>query len=163
MATERLLPHYVDNSEGGIIHLRPANSTTRIVLYCLVASSSVLLVALVLEWLVYADLLHRTGPLRVVGTTIAAVVTFAFVLQWQLGLRRRHSEALRRLRLIAEFNDQIRNAMQAVACVTYATDPNAAEAIRQAVEKIDLALRGVVAESKPPTSAVSPKTFSKTA
>ena len=139
------------------------NSTVRIVVYSVLASCSVLIVALVLQWLVYADWLHETGPVRVVGTTIAAIVTFAFVLHWQVGLRRRHAEALRRLQVIAEMNDQIRNALQAIACVTYATDPNATQAVRNAVEIIDAALRGVVAESKSPASTGSPKTFRKSA
>ncbi len=139
------------------------NSTARIVLYCMIASCSVLLVAIILQWLVYNDWLHETGPVRVVGTTIATIVTFTFILHWQLGLRRRHAEALRRLEIIAEMNDRIRNALQAIACVTYATDPKATQWVREAVEIIDAALQGVLTESKAPAITTSAKAFRKTA
>ncbi len=158
---------HTGNSERAIadaLRLNHAtNSTARIVLYCLLASFSVLLVAVVLQRVIYTDWLHQPDPVRVVGKTIAAIIAFAFVLHWQLSLRRRHTETLRRLEVIAEMNNQIRNALQAIACVTYATDPNATQAVRDAIETIDAALRGVVAESKPPASTASPKSFRKSA
>jgi len=122
-------------------------------------SFSVLLVAALLQWFVYNNLLHETGQVRVVGTTIAAIITFAFVLHWQLNLRRCHAEALRRLKVIAEMNNKIRNALQAIECLLYATNPEVTQPVRDAVETIDAALRGVLAESKPPAKATSVKTF----
>jgi hypothetical protein len=50
------------------------------VLYAFVASSFVLFVSLLIQWVVYDDWLHKTGPLRIVGTVIAALITFFFVL-----------------------------------------------------------------------------------
>ncbi len=132
-----------------------ALSTVRIAVYSVLSSFSVLVVGLVLQWIVYHDWMHRSGPVRIVGSTIAAVVTFLFVLHWQAGIRERQLEALRRFQVIAEMNDRIRNALQKIECLSFASDRHATEGIRQAVEAIDAALEGVVAESKPPRVAVS--------
>jgi hypothetical protein len=121
----------------------------RLIVYSLVASSSVLLVSLLVQWFVYDDWLHETGPIHVVGTTLAAVLTFGFVLHWQLGLRRQHAESMRRFQIIAEMNDRIRNQLQAIECVMYARDQGAMKEVAEAVKKIDSALQGVVAVTAP--------------
>ncbi len=48
--------------------------------------------SLLAQWLIYDDWLHRTGPLRIVGTCIAALVTFIFAMRWQLAIRERQLE-----------------------------------------------------------------------
>jgi len=112
--------------------------------YSLLISFSVLVVGFILQWLVYADWLHQSGPVRVVGMTIAAILTLIFVFHWQAGLRERQLETLRRFRVIAEMNDRIRNALQAIECLTFVSGHDATEGIRQAVGAIDDALRDVL-------------------
>lgn len=125
-------------------------SSLRILLFSAIASFSVLLSSLILQWVIYDDWLHRTGPMRIVGTCVASLLTFAFVFRWQAAQRQRQQEMLNRFELIARMNDRIRNAVQAIEFSTYASNPAAAEHVRQAVEVIDEALRGVTAETTPP-------------
>lgn len=122
-------------------------STTQIVLFSLLTSFFVLIVSLLVQKLVYGDWLHQTGPLRIVGTTIAAVITFIFVFNWQAGLRQRRLDALRRFEVIAEMNDRIRNALQVIECVTYISNGQTVQELCDAVDSIDKALQGMVAES----------------
>ncbi len=140
--------------------IQTITSNGRILVYSLLISFSVLLVSFVLQWLVYDDWLHQTGPVHIVGTTIAAIATFILVFQWQASLRERQLETLRRFQKIAEMNDQIRNALQAIECITYVSDQNATNGIREAVGAIDSALRGVLAESTMPAAALPPKKMS---
>jgi hypothetical protein len=134
------------------------SATGRIFVYSVVASFSVLAVALVMQWLIYRDWMHEAGPLRIVGTSIAALVTFAFVLNWQLGLRQRQLETLLRFRRIAEMNDRIRNALQAIECLVFVSDRQAIEGIREAVNRIEAELTGVVEETRPlPAGTVAGK------
>jgi hypothetical protein len=44
-------------------------------------------------------------------------------------------------------NDRIRNALQAIECLTYLSQPQATEAVRQSVEVIDDVLREVLADA----------------
>lgn len=132
-------------------------------MFSLLASCFVLTVSLLVQWLVYDDWLHRTGPLRIVGTSIAAVVTFVFVLRWQLGVREKQREMVRRFEMIAYMNDRIRNALQAITCVTYLSRPEETQAVRQAVEVIDGVLHEVLADAEqfarrslPPSKSVPP-------
>jgi predicted type IV restriction endonuclease len=122
-------------------------SKRRIVAYAFAVSFSVLLVSAALQWIVYDDWLHETGPLRVIGSILASVVTFAFVLNWFRTERQRQIEAQRRFRIIAEMNDRIRNKVQLIACVRYAFDEKLTDDIRHAVEAIDAALNGVIADA----------------
>ncbi|HEY6972196.1 MAG TPA: hypothetical protein VJA94_23495 [Candidatus Angelobacter sp.] len=125
----------------------PFNSSIRIFVVAFLLSFFVFGVSLLVQWLVYDDWLRETGPLRIIGTSIAAVVTFGFVVHWQNNVRRRQQEMLRRFEMIAEMNDRIRNALQAIECVTYLSQPEATESVRQSVAAIDVALRGVVADA----------------
>jgi hypothetical protein len=84
-----------------------ASSTAHILVYSLLTSFSVLIVSSVLQWMVYRDRLRETDPLRVIGTTIAAMVSFVFVYKWQSATRERYQSALRRFQSIAEMNDRI--------------------------------------------------------
>lgn len=127
-------------------------SKHRILIYSIAASFSVLLVSMALQWLVYDDWLHQTGPFHVIGSSLAAVMTFVFVLRWFLAARERSVEAQRRFAIIAEANDRIRNKLQAIECLTYASDSlneGLTEAVHEAIDGIDAALRGMVEDSTP--------------
>ncbi len=128
-----------------------ALSALRIWGVALVSSSFVLVVSLIIQWVIYDDWLHETGPLRIVGTCFAALLTFAFVYRWLLSLRQHEEQMLRRFDTIAAMNDRIRNALQVIEVTTYASAPEATEHVRNAVELIDEALRGVVAEARVPS------------
>ena len=121
------------------------------------AAVAVLAGSLLVQWLVYDDWLHRTGPLRIVGTCIATLMTFVFALRWQFAVRERQLEMVRRLEMILGMNDRIRNALQAIECLTYVAQPEATESVRQSVNVIDSVLREVLAESGHPQDAVRPK------
>lgn len=133
-------------------------SSAKILLLSFAASSFVLAASLLIQWLVYDDWLHRTGPLRIVGTCIAALVTFVFVLRWQLAVRERHRETVRRFEAISRMNDRIRNALQAIECVTYLSQPEATDSVRQAVDAIDAELREALADAGKHPAASSVRT-----
>lgn len=135
---------------------RLLSSPLRMVLFSFLASFCVLAASLLIQWLVYEDWLHRTGPLRIVGTSIATVVTFAFVLRWQYAVRRNQREMLRRFEMILRMNDRIRNSLQAIACVTYLSQPEATESVRQAAQEIDGVLREVLQNTGPTSSWLPP-------
>ncbi|HEY6251056.1 MAG TPA: hypothetical protein VI685_13930 [Candidatus Angelobacter sp.] len=122
-------------------------SGAKILLFSFLASFLVFGASLLIQWLVYDDWLHRTGPLHIVGTSIATVITFAFVLRWQYVVREKQREMVRRLEMISYMNDRIRNALQAIECVTYLSQPGATSPVRQAVDEIDGVLRDVLADA----------------
>lgn len=142
---------------------RLLSSPLRMVLFSFLASFCVLAASLLIQWLVYEDWLHRTGPLRIVGTSIATVVTFAFVLRWQYAVRRNQREMLRRFEMILRMNDRIRNSLQAIACVTYLSQPEATESVRQAAQEIDGVLREVLQNTGPTPSWLPPDALSASA
>ena len=127
--------------------LFPELSRLRIVAFSIAASSFVLLVSVFLQWLVYDDWLHETGPFRIVGTALAALLTFWFVYRWEKASQARYRAALARFEAIARMNDSIRNALQVIECTAYAFAPHATEPIRDAVEAIDNELRAIVERS----------------
>jgi len=130
------------------------------VLFALAASGFVLVVSFLLQWFIYDDWLHQTGPLRIVGTTVAAVLTFVFVHRWQCAMRDRQTDMLRRFEIIARMNDVIRNALQIIEVTTYATDPATTQHVREAVTVIDSALEGMVAVTSPqPAAPKKPASF----
>ncbi|HZU44274.1 MAG TPA: hypothetical protein VE994_16475 [Terriglobales bacterium] len=130
------------------VPVREVTSTFKIVLYSFLAGFSVLIVTTVLQWLVYDDWLNRGGPLRLLGTSVAAMITFWSVLRWQLGVRERHRELLRRFEVIATMTDRVRNELQAIECLTYAADHSLTDSVRTAVETIEATLRDVVSETR---------------
>src|SRR5690242_3305707 len=136
---------------------RPIASWGKILLISLAASISVLAGSLLTQWLIYDDWLHRKGPLRIVGTCIATVVTFVFALRWQLAIRERQLEMVRRMEMILRMNDRIRNALQAIECLTYVAQPEATESVRQSVNVIDSVLREVLADSGQAQETAQPK------
>lgn len=138
---------------------RLVSSPLRMVLFSFLASFCVLAASLLIQWLVYEDWLHKTGPLRIVGTSIATVITFAFVLRWQYGVREKQREMLRRFEMISHMNDRIRNALQAIECVTYLSQPEATESVRQAAQEIDVVLRDVLQNAGPGSRLLPPDTL----
>src|SRR6476620_12574515 len=136
---------------------RPIWSRAKIVLISAGAAVAVLAASLLTQWLIYDDWLHRTGPLRIVGTCIATVVTFVFALRWQLAIRERQLEMVRRMEMMLSMNDRIRNALQAIECLTYVAQPEATESVRQSVDVIDSVLREVLADSGQTQETVRPK------
>lgn len=116
-------------------------------LYTFVASTFVFFVSLILQWLVYDDWLHTTGPLHFVGSAIATAITFFFVLRWLQAAQQREQEMVRRFEMILEMNDKIRNALQAIECLTYLSHPEATDAVRESVNDIDAVLRQVLADA----------------
>lgn len=121
-------------------------SALRIVVVSLLASCLVFAFSIALQWIVYDDVLHRTGPMRFVGTTLSALLTFTVIVQWQIARRHKQKELLQRFRTISQMNDRIRNALQVIECTVYVSQPQATTPIRQAVEVIDAALRDAYAE-----------------
>jgi hypothetical protein len=119
---------------------------------------AVLTGSLLAQWLIYDDWLHWTGPLRIVGTCIATALTFLFALRWQLSIRERQLEMVRRMEMILRMNDRIRNALQAIECLTYVAQPEATESVRQSVNVIDSVLREVLADSGQTHEATRPPT-----
>lgn len=130
----------------------PIPSRLRVILISLLISFFVLGISLVIQWLVYDDWLHRTGPLRIVGTSIAAIITFASILRWQYSLRERQRELIRRFELISHMNDRIRNALQAIECLTYIAYPEETGAVRREVDAIDTVLREVLSDAGMPSA-----------
>lgn len=123
-------------------------SKRRTVVYALAASFSVLLVAMLLQWLIYDDWLHETGPLRIIGSALSAIATFIFLLRWFHLERERNLDAQRRFTLIAQANDRIRNKLQALANINYVSNDGLATSMREAVDAIDAALNGIVEDAR---------------
>jgi len=105
------------------------------------------MVAIGLQWFVYDDWLHNNGPLRLVGSALAAALTFGFVYHWQLGQREKKIENLRRFERIKWMNDRIRNSLQAIECVVYATNPHVTDPVKDAVDTIESVLQEVLVET----------------
>ena len=132
-------------------------SDISILFFSTVSGFVALAVVLWLQWLIYNDWLHRGGPLRIVGSVLAGVLTFVFVSHWQSAIRERKIEMLRRFETIQQMNDRIRNALQVIECATYATNPRATEPVRNAVDIIAEVLQEVLVEAHPAFPAASAK------
>src|SRR5208337_2871694 len=123
-------------------------STGSIVLVAVASGLAVLGTVILLQWLIYIDWLHKTG-IRLVGSVIAGVVTSVFAYFWQCAVRERRAEMLRRFETISQANDRIRNALQIIELTTYASNPEATEPVRDAVDIIEGVLHEVLAETHP--------------
>jgi len=128
---------------------RQIMSDPAIWLFSVLAGLSVFALAIFIQWLIYNDWLHDHGPVRVVGSTLAAALTIAGVWRWQLVVRQRKLEMLRRFETIKWMTDRIRNSLQAIECVTYAASREATEPVRIAVDVIEGVLDEVLAEHHP--------------
>ncbi|MGA2650109.1 MAG: hypothetical protein ABSF28_06290 [Terracidiphilus sp.] len=113
----------------------------------IVSGLVVFLVAVTLQWFIYDDWMHKNGPLRLVGSALASALTFGFVYQWQRGQRRKKIENLRRFERIKWMNDRIRNSLQAIECIVYATNPHVTDPVKEAVDTIERVLQEVLVET----------------
>jgi hypothetical protein len=104
-------------------------------------------IAILLQWLIYDDLLRASGPLRLVGSMLTMVLTFIFVFRWQEAKRREKIAVLRRLETIRWMNDRIRNSLQAIECVVYANHQHVTDPVRDAVDSIEGVLEEMLSES----------------
>jgi hypothetical protein len=140
-------------------NLGTSSSNWKMILAAALCAFGVLTVSLLIQLLVYDDWLHRTGPLHVIGASIAALLTFVFVVRWQLAVREKQREMIARFERIAQMNDRIRNALQAIEFATYAARSPAAEPVRDAVESIDKVLTEVLRDThfrQPPSGVKNP-------
>ena len=131
----------------------PIPSVAMICFSSIVSGLAIFLVAVALQWLVYDDWLHRNGPLRLVGSVLASALTFGFVYRWQLGQREKKIENLRRFERIKWMNDRIRNSLQAIECVVYASNQHVTDPVRDAVDTIAGVLQEVLVENDTVPSA----------
>lgn len=127
-------------------------SSLAIWLVSIASGLSVLAIAIFLQWLVYDDWMHRTGPLQIVGSLLAALLTFAIVMRWQRSIRRHEEEMLRRFQTIEWMNDRVRNGLQTIDLLAFAHS-QAAEQVRSTVDSIQSILREVLEEYEPEGSA----------
>jgi thiol:disulfide interchange protein len=127
---------------------RQVHSNLVLWLGSLAAAIAVFAVAVFLQWLVYDDWLHDRG-VRLVGSLLAAGFAMVITYKWQAAERQRKRELLRRLETIGWMNDRIRNSLQAIECVTYASAPEATAAVRQSVDAIEAVLHEVLRETHP--------------
>jgi hypothetical protein len=122
-------------------------SKPRILLISSITGAVVFAIALLLQWLIYDDWMHWKSPIRIVGSTLAGALASVLSSHWQAVRRRNRVEMLRRFETIAWMNDRIRNALQAIQCVDYATNFEATNSVRDAVNVIDGVLREVLSET----------------
>jgi hypothetical protein len=113
-------------------------------LVAVVCGLSVFFFAITLQWLVYDDWMHKGGPLRLTGSGCAFLITFVFAYRWQLATRKRKLETLQRFETIRWMNDRIRNSLQAIECVVYATNPHVTDPVKDAVDRIETILDEVL-------------------
>jgi hypothetical protein len=121
-------------------------SYTSIALLSILAGAGVFSIAILLQWLIYDDWLHANGPVRIVGSSLAFVLTSIFVFRWQQAKRREQLAVLRRLETIRWMNDRIRNSLQAIECVVFANHQHVTDPVRDAVDAIENVLEEVLSE-----------------
>jgi len=119
----------------------------------IISGLAVFLIAVGLQWFVYDDWLHSSGPLRLVGSALASALTCVLVYRWQLGQWRKRIENLRRFERIQWMNDRIRNSLQAIECVVYTTNPHVTDPVMDAVDAIERVLQEVLSEANAVSSA----------
>jgi cytosine/uracil/thiamine/allantoin permease len=122
-------------------------SIASICFFSILSALIVFSVALLLQWFIYNDWMHRNGQLRLVGSALASAWTFAFVYHRQVGLREKKVEMLRRFERIKWMNDRIRNSLQAIELVMYASNPNLTNSVKDAVDTIEGVLHEVLVET----------------
>lgn len=141
----------------------PILSKPRIVLISAISGLMTGAIVLLSQWLIYDDWLHRSGPLRIIGTVVSGILTFLLVQRWQSLQRQRQIETVERFERIAFMNDRIRNSLQAIECVTFVAQPQATKAVQDAVNAIDKVLGEVLEEMHPSAGAcqLQPQTKSR--
>lgn len=137
---------------------RHISSRTAIWALSVIAGLIVFGLAIFFQWLIYDDWLHDGGPLRIVGSLLAGALMFAIAFRWQIGIRERRIEMLRRFETIRWMNDRIRNSLQAIECVTYHANPEATDSVRAAVDTIEAVLQEVLVDAhNSPASSSKPR------
>ena len=91
--------------------------------------------------------------MRVVGSALPGALTFFFAYRWQQAKRAEKVEVLKRFEAIRRMNDCIRNSLQAIECLAFATDPHVTDPVREAVDSIEGVLREMLSEIPYPVSA----------
>ena len=137
------------------IRSRHLGSTLAIWLVSLASGVCVFGVAIFLQWLIYDDWMHDHVPVRLVGSGLAAALATFVVMRWQLVLRRRREEMLRRFETIRWMNDRIRNSLQKIDLLAFANNSHATEAVSEAVDAIEDVLHEVLAETH--SAALDPR------
>jgi uncharacterized membrane protein len=132
-------------SPKGLPLTRHISSPPAIWVVSLASGVTVFGLAVFFQWLIYDDWLHDSGPLRLVGSLLAGALMFAIAFRWQVAIRQRRLEMLHRFETIRWMNDRIRNSLQAIECVTYASAPDATGQVRVAVDTIESVLQEVLA------------------
>lgn len=123
-------------------------STVSIWLVSLASGLCILAICIFLQWLVYDDWMHRTGPLQIVGSLLASALSFFVVMRWQKAILHRKEEMLQHFESIKWMNDRIRNCLQTIELLTFAHS-QATEQVRAAVDSIEAVLQEVLEESHP--------------
>lgn len=126
---------------------RQIPSHAAILLVSFLSGLGVFASAILLQWLIYDDWLHDNGPLRLVGSALAFVLTSGFVLRWQEAKRREKIAVLQRLETIRWMNDRIRNSLQAIECVVFANHQHVTDPVRDAVDSIERVLEEMLNET----------------
>lgn len=106
-------------------------------------------IAILLQWLIYDDWLHDSGPLRLVGSVLTMILTALFVFRWQEAKRREKIATLKRLETIKWMNDRIRNSLQAIECVVFANHQHVTDPVRDAVDAIEGVLEEMLSKTHP--------------
>lgn len=127
-------------------------SKSSVWIFAVLCGLGIFVAAIWLQWLVYDDWMHKNGPLRLVGSVIASILTFVFAYRWQLAARNRKIETLRRFETIRWMNDRIRNSLQAIECLVYATNPHVTDPVKDAVDTIESVLDEVLSGAHPDAS-----------
>jgi hypothetical protein len=112
----------------------------------LFAGLSVFSIAVLLQWLIYDDWMHDSGPVRLVGSFLAFVLTVLFSVRWQRTKRQQKIEVIRRVETIKWMNDRIRNSLQAIECLVYASNPHVTDPVRDSVDAIEDVLKEILSD-----------------
>ena len=127
---------------GAAMYLR-RDSKARLVLLCIAVGLLVWMVGFSFDRLLARDGVTRTEILLASNGLTAVVAAFLFY-SLTFNERLRREFVRERLRTIAEMNHHIRNALQVITYATAASKNDSVEMIRNAVERIEWALREVL-------------------
>lgn len=134
---------------------RQIASEASIIALSVLSGLLVFALALILQWLIYDDWLHRNGPVRIVGSALSCLLTAIFVYRWQQAKRAEKLEVLKRIETIRWMNDRIRNSLQAIECLVFATNSHVTDPVRDAVDVIEGVLQEMLSDA-PPHPATEP-------
>lgn len=149
------------SSKFGLPQTRPISLRAATWPLSLVSGIAVFCAAIFLQWLIYDDWMRDVGPL--LGSLLAGALMYGIVSGWQIAIRRRRLERLRRFETMRWMNDRIRNSLQAIECVTYHATPEATDSVRSAVDTIEGVLEEVLSEADAPAPPAEPQRESSSA